>query len=158
VCGPTGASRADAAARDFFDRLNAERQARGLHALAWDPGLAQYATDWSANMSTQGFRHSNLGNLLTGGRFGLVGENIASGSAGVTAGGLHGAWMRSDGHRANMLSPAYDVVGVGVFCTANGTMFATTSFGRLASSGAAPASGTPPVNPIVRGDAGAASC
>jgi uncharacterized protein YkwD len=159
VCGPTGSSPAEIAARDYLDRLNAERQARGLHALAWDPGLAQYATDWSRYMSTNGFGHSNLGNLLNGGRFGLVGENIASGGRGVSAGSLHVAWMHSDGHRANMLSPAYDLVGIGVYCTADGSMFATTSFGRTMAAGPAPpGGGTPPVAPVVRTDPGSAGC
>ncbi|HEX5096541.1 MAG TPA: CAP domain-containing protein, partial [Acidimicrobiia bacterium] len=158
TCGPAGASRSDAAARDFFDRLNAERAARGLPALGWDPGLAQYATDWSRDMSVNGFRHSNLGNLLNGGRFGLVGENIASGSAGVSAGGLHVAWMHSDGHRSNMLSPGFDLVGIGVYCAPNGSMFATTSFGRTMGAGPAPSAGTPPVDPVVRPDPGSSTC
>jgi uncharacterized protein YkwD len=158
TCGPSGASKAELAARDFLDRLNAERAARGVAPLAWDPGLAQYALDWSKDMSANGFRHSNLGNLLNGGRFGLVGENIASGSGGVSAGGLHVAWMHSDGHRANMLSPAYDLVGIGVYCAPNGSMYATTSFGRTMSAGPAPGAGTPPVDPVVRSDPGSATC
>jgi uncharacterized protein YkwD len=159
ACGPSGGgSRAEIAARDYFDRLNAERQARGHAPLAWDQGLADYANNWSREMATSGFRHSDLGNMFKDGRFGFVGENIASGR-GVTAGNLHAAWMRSDGHRSNMLSPGFDSVGVGVFCRSDGTMFATTSFGRTRAAGAAPPAGpTPPVDPIARGDAGTASC
>ena len=52
-------------------------------------------------MKQSGFRHSDLGRLL--GPYGLVGENIAAGSAGVAAGSLHGALMRSDSHRATLL-------------------------------------------------------
>jgi len=157
-CGPSGGSKADIATRDYLDRLNAERAARGLHALAWDDSLSAYAANWSREMAASGFRHSNIGSLLDG-RFGLVGENIATGrGAGVTAGVLHVSWMRSDGHRTNMLSPGFDVVGIGVYCAADGTMFATQVFARRASSGPAPRGGTPPVDPIVRADPGTASC
>jgi uncharacterized protein YkwD len=40
-------SKATAAALDLFNRLNDERQARGLAPLTWDPNLAAYATHWS---------------------------------------------------------------------------------------------------------------
>jgi uncharacterized protein YkwD len=160
VCGPTGNTRAALATRDYFDRLNAERQARGLHVLRWDPALGDYAAAWSQNMAAHGFRHSDIGALLRDGRLNFVGENIASGrGAGMTAGVLHVAWMRSDGHRANMLQPGFDVVGIGVYCAGDGTMFATQVFGHLSASGPAPRSTvTPPVDPIVRGDPGTASC
>ncbi|MGQ0823621.1 MAG: CAP domain-containing protein [Actinomycetota bacterium] len=160
TCGPSGSSRADIAVRDYFDRLNAERAARGRAPLAWDGGLATYATDWSRTMAASGFKHSNLGSLLQTGRFGLVGENIASGrGAGLTAGTLHGAWMRSESHRVNMLSPAWDLVGIGVYCMTDGTMFATTSFGRTMAAGPSPPAGpTPAVDPVARGDQGTASC
>jgi len=159
-CAPTGTSKSDIAAKDYFDRLNAERAARGRPALVWDPALASYATDWSRTMAWSGFHHSDLTSLLNTGRFGLVGENIAAGSGnGVTAGTLHVAWMNSEGHRVNMLSPAWDVVGIGVFCTADGSMYATTNFGRKMESGAQPPMGpTPPLNPIVRSDPGTATC
>ena len=55
--------RANAAARDFYDRLNAERAARGRPALAWDPALANYASAWSQNMAANGFRHSTISNM-----------------------------------------------------------------------------------------------
>jgi len=157
---PRCTDRALVAARDLFERLNDERRARGRAPLAWDGALAQYATDWSRTMSGSGFRHSNLGNLLSWGRFGLVGENIAAGRGStVRAGTLHVAWMRSDGHRENMLSPAWDLVGIGVYCAPDGTMYATTNFGRSLWLGAAPpGGGTPPVDPIVRADPGTSSC
>ncbi|MDZ4827990.1 MAG: CAP domain-containing protein [Actinomycetota bacterium] len=156
-CGPPGGSKADAAARDYLDRLNAERAARGLAAMVWDQSLADYATSWSQEMSGSGFRHSNIGSLLGDGRFNHIGENIAMGR-GVTAGTLHVSWMKSDGHRNNMLSRSFDVVGIGVFCAADGSMYATQVFARRASSGGAPSSPMPPVNPITRTDPGTSSC
>jgi uncharacterized protein YkwD len=155
----SGGDRAGAAAQDLFNRLNAERAARGRPALAWDAGLANYANAWSRDMAAHGFRHSNLSNMWSVGAYNSIGENIAMGSGGTTAGSLHVAWMRSDGHRRNMLSGSFDSVGIGVFCGADGSMWATTSFAHRSAAGPASAVGsTPPVNPIVRGDAGSSRC
>jgi cysteine-rich secretory family protein len=156
-CTPSGSTRAQRAAADLFQRINDERRGRGLPALAWNAQLGSYATAWSANMAANGFRHSDIGSLL--GPFDFVGENIAMGSAGVSAGALHIAWMHSDGHRANLLAPGFDSVGVGVFCKADGSIWATEDFGRLTSSGPAPPPPpTPAVNPIVRTDPGTSTC
>jgi hypothetical protein len=158
-CGPTGTSKTAVAVRDLFDRLNAERQARGLAALRWDDKLATESASWSSEMADSGFRHSNLQRLLVDGRFNLVGENVAWARGGsVTAATLHVAWMESSGHRANMLSPNFQAVGIGVHCSSDGTMWATQEFGRFASSGSAPLAGTPPQHPITRSDAGSARC
>jgi len=156
-CAPAGSTKAATAAADFFQRINDERRARGLPALAWNAQLGSYAAAWSANMAANGFRHSNIGSLL--GPFDFVGENIAMGSAGVSAGALHVAWMHSDGHRENLLMPGFDSVGVGVYCKADGSIWATEDFGRLTSSGPAPSPPPlPPVNPIVRADPGTSTC
>lgn len=158
-CGPSGSSKAARAASDLFSRLNAERTARGLPALRWDDTLAAESAGWSAEMDRSGFRHSNLQRLLSDGRFNLVAENIAWARGGsVTAATLHVAWMDSDGHRRNMLSPNLQAVGIGVYCGADGTMWATQEFGRYASSGAAPTASTPPRNPVTRSDPGTATC
>jgi uncharacterized protein YkwD/ribosomal protein L24E len=156
TCGPTGTSKAQIAAADLFKRLNDERIARGLAPLAWNTQLAGYASMWSADMAVNGFRHSNISNLL--GPFNYVGENIAMGSAGVTAGTLHVSWMNSQGHRTNMLAPGFNSVGVGVYCAPNGSIWATQTFGRTADAGPPPPTPTPPVNPIVRPDAGSSTC
>jgi uncharacterized protein YkwD/ribosomal protein L24E len=148
----------DAAARDLFNRLNAERAARGQPALQWDGALAGYAKGWSAEMSRSGFRHSNISALLGDGRLSYVGENIAWASGpGANSGKLHSMWMQSTGHRNNMLSPTYNVVGIGVHCS-GGRLYATQSFGRLSSTGpGAPAPATS-ATPFVRSDLGGVGC
>jgi uncharacterized protein YkwD len=153
------ATPSDSVARDIFDRLNAERAARGRAPLRWDGALAGYAKTWSVEMSRSGFRHSNIDALLNDGRLSYVGENIAwARGAGVTSATMHTMWMQSTGHRNNMLSPSYDVVGVGVYCAPDGTLWATQSFGRTAANGAgAPAPDSAPT-PLVRQDAGVAAC
>lgn len=48
-----------------------------------------------------------------------VGENIAAGYA--SPGDVVAAWMGSEGHRANILSPYYTQVGAGYAYSANST-------------------------------------
>lgn len=55
-------------------------------------------------------------------------ENIAAGSRGSTT--LHAEWMRSEGHRRNILHPDLDAIGIGIVCRADGVMWATQIFGR----------------------------
>ena len=153
---PAAGSRSTAQklASDLFDRLNAERRARGLAALDWDGDLARVAGDWSAEMASSGnFRHRDLG--AAGGlpgmaKFSALGENIAWVEGYPSMGNqLHVGWMRSEGHRANMLQRGFDSVGIGVVCS-GGRAWATQNFGRLDSSSApSMGSSTPAEEPIV---------
>ncbi len=148
--GKCGGTRAQRAARDIFLQADAERAARGLPALRWDGKLARHATSWSAEMARTGFRHSNLAPLISGDppRFNSVAENIASGRGpGVTSATMHDMWLRSDGHRVNMLHPGLEAMGVGVFCGPDGTLWATQNLGRYFTSGRGPQASTPPAQP-----------
>ncbi|MDQ1383297.1 MAG: hypothetical protein QOG65_676, partial [Actinomycetota bacterium] len=156
-CDPSTSSRSGLMAADLLRRINDERSIRHLAPMTWDPNLATYASVWSADMASHGFRHSSIGNLL--GTYNYVGENIAAGSAGTLEGALHDAWMHSDGHRANILAPGFTRVGVGVFCTSNGSIYLTQDFGHPSSAGSPQTSSTtPPVDPIARPDSGSLHC
>jgi uncharacterized protein YkwD len=141
-------------ASDLFNRLNAERRARGLAALKWDSDLARVAGDWSAHMSSTGtFAHRDLGaagSLPGMSKFSALGENIAWVEGYPSMGNqLHVGWMKSEGHRANMLQRGFDSVGIGVVCS-SGRAWATQNFGRLDSSSApSMSSSTPAEEPIV---------
>jgi uncharacterized protein YkwD len=155
AAAPSGAaSTAERLTSDLFERLNAERRARGLAELDWDNGLARMAAEWSARMARTGdFSHRDLGAAggLPGiGKFSALGENIAWVQGYPSMGyQLHFGWMRSAGHRANQLQPGYDTVGIAVVCD-GGRAWATQNFGRLDSSRApAMSSATPPEDPIV---------
>jgi uncharacterized protein YkwD len=152
--GLGGGSTAERLVSDLFARLNAERQARGLAPLDWDGDLARVAGDWSAEMAgSDNFRHRDLG--AAGGlpgmaKFSALGENIAWVEGYPSMGNqLHVGWMRSEGHRANMLQRGFDSVGIGVVCS-GGRAWATQNFGRLDSSGAPSMSSSAPAEePIV---------
>jgi len=145
---------AERLARDLFQRVNAERRARGLAGLDWDNDLARMAAEWSTRMARTGdFSHRDLGAAggLPGiGRFSALGENIAWVEGYPSMGyQLHFGWMRSAGHRANQLQPGFDAVGIAVVCD-GGRAWATQNFGRLDSSRAPPmTSATPSEDPIV---------
>lgn len=140
--------------QELFARLNAERQARGLRTLEWDDSLANMASDWTEHMaSTKDFAHRDLSTAssLPGiSKFSALGENIAWVEGYPNeAMQLHTGWMKSDGHRSNMLQPGFDSVGIAVVCS-DGRAWATQNFGRLDDSSApAMTSSTPPENPIV---------
>jgi uncharacterized protein YkwD len=155
AAAPTGGgSTAQKLTNDLLARLNAERQARGLAALKWDGDLARVASDWSAQMASSGnFSHRDLGSAsgLPGmAKFSALGENIAWVEGYPSMGNqLHVGWMRSEGHRANMLQRGFDSVGIGVVCS-GGRAWATQNFGRLDRSGAPSMSSSAPAEePIV---------
>lgn len=141
--------------QEIFDDVNAERIARGLPALRWDRNLSLSASQWNQTMSSTGiFAHSNLQLLFSSppyDQYGGLGENIYKAqSVLVTSGMIHVAWTRSNGHRKNVLSPAFDSLGVAVLCV-NGITFATEHFGRQAQSSLPPvgSGGVPAAEPIV---------
>lgn len=90
---------------------NDERARRGLAPLAADAGLmagARRQAQWMASNRT-----------LAHGRG--VTENIAMGQS--NAGHAVGDWMRSDGHRANILGRGHSRIGVAVARAADGTLY-----------------------------------
>ena len=90
--------------------LNELRVQQGLGTLASDATMAAFAQDWSLTMRQTGFRHSG----------GPYGENIVwysddSMTAEQAAERFHESWMNSPGHYANMTSPQWTLVGVGLY-------------------------------------------
>ena len=55
----------EAMARAIFDRANAEREQRGVAAVAWNEDLAEVARRWSAQMARRGtLEHQDVRGLL----------------------------------------------------------------------------------------------
>jgi uncharacterized protein YkwD len=107
--------------------MNKARAERGLRALKVNRRLARAAAAHSEDMVEKGyFSHYSRsgGNIvsrlrrtgyLRGARAWAVGENLAWGSGWrSTPRSIWRAWMRSSGHRANILSSRFREVGVGV--------------------------------------------
>jgi uncharacterized protein YkwD len=124
--GWTSAMESDALARDIYVRVNDERTARLVPPLTWDEGLADLARRWSETMIAGTYEHSPP-EFRASPAFAGTGENIAMGYLGAPD--VHVGWMRSAGHRDNILYPGYTAVGVGVVCRNDGRLWATQIFG-----------------------------
>lgn len=95
----------------LVDRVTWDRAVHGRAALTVHDQLGSKAQGWAEKMARDGrISHSTL----TSGApscWRALGENVAKASS---VDGLHDAWMRSSGHRANILSTSYTHIGVGV--------------------------------------------
>ena len=119
--------------------LQLANQARAQHhlpPLTWDSALAIAARNhlrWVIRNPGE-LRHQYPGepDLVTrganaGARFSTISENIAA--HGQTPADLHQIWMTTPVHRANLLDPKLNVVGIAV-AEHQGLLFAVQDFGR----------------------------
>lgn len=136
--GPVGAHR-DAAAT-MHRWVNEERAVHDLPPLAPADDIAAVAEAWSAEMAAMVTMEHNpsFGDQLC--CWEVVTENVAYGEAyRVWLPGdpverltreLHEGLLSSPGHRANLLDPAVDQLGIGIHLDAEGTMWITQNFRR----------------------------
>ena len=123
VLVPTAAARPQGTAltaseRTLLAEVNAVRRSHHLRPLSVDPALVRVARSYSATMlRTNTFTHGAMGARLaaSGARGPAYGENLAWGT------GPYGAakfivrsWMNSPGHRANLLRPGWNRIGLGI--------------------------------------------
>jgi uncharacterized YkwD family protein len=107
------------------DLTNQERAKNGLAALKVDITLSKMAHEKSRDMSANGyFSHTSptYGSPFDmmkkyGITYRYAGENIAMGQR--TPEEVVKAWMNSEGHRKNILSPNYNYIGVGYVSQGN---------------------------------------
>jgi uncharacterized protein YkwD len=91
--------------------VNAERRKAGLGPLALSQRCQAQADKRAKEIFQRGrFNHKGAFNGLRG--YGWMGENIAKGYRSPAA--VVRGWMRSKGHRANILSRRFTHLGVGV--------------------------------------------
>jgi hypothetical protein len=120
--------------RKMFDLVNQERTKRGVPPLQWSDQLQQSARKHTENLAEhQQLSHQFSGEPMLSGRIAATGfhfsasaENVASATL---ADDLHIALMNSPGHRANILSPKYDSIGIGVVHRGD-SYYATQNFAR----------------------------
>ena len=105
---------------------NRERGARGLPKLREHAALREAAEGHSVQMvDAQFFSHDAvdgrdmvdriLGAGYARGQAWSLGENIAWGTGPLaTAAGIHRSWMRSPGHKANILRRQFREIGIGI--------------------------------------------
>lgn len=132
TCGP--ATPDNPTTQAIFDRVNSDRAANGLGPLAWNPQLGCLAQDHSNTMATTGsFEHRDLSATIRQpdyASYASLGENILVGPNTMSGTEMEDAWMNSPGHRANILSPNFDSIGIAVGSSPDGRVWATQNFGR----------------------------
>ena len=110
---------ANSAEQMLYDAVNRERAATGLRQLEWDTALANAArlhTTLLAQNDLLSHRFNGEADLQTrlhmaGASFSLVAENVA---AAPDVASLHIAWMNSPPHRANILDPQINAIGIAI--------------------------------------------
>lgn len=124
-------SKASSFERQMLDLINDEREARGIDALTLEIRLNDASEDHTVWMEdTLRFSHTGAGGSNPGDRMRDAGfeftgnwtwgENIAyqseRGAPGIADDvvDLHQSLMNSPGHRANILNPNFEVIGIGI--------------------------------------------
>jgi hypothetical protein len=105
--------------QQVLELANADRAQQGIPPLKWDPALAQAAGEHAQLMAEQpALSHQYPGepDLVAraggaGAHFRSIAENVA---LAPTPQALEKEWMNSAPHRANLLNPAMNVMGVGL--------------------------------------------
>lgn len=129
-----GESRVAGAQQELFIAVNQARHASGLSALRWNDALATAARRHAEVMAEHGTaQHGFDGEpdlrarvKHEGARFSSLSENVTQGP---TAEFIHGQFMHSPPHRANILDTDMDSVGIGIV-ERNGQLFAVEDFSR----------------------------
>ena len=117
---PPSNSEASLTGQEVFAIVNTERASRNLSALVWDERLFRVAQNHAEDMVKRGFfNHTDPDGRGPGERLKAAllrtlawGENIAAGQPSPEE--VMSAWMKSAGHRANILKPTFKHVGIGV--------------------------------------------
>jgi uncharacterized protein YkwD len=116
---PTGGGGTNAQEREVLDLTNAARRDQGCGPLALDDSLVEAAGKHASDMVRRHYMdHKNPDGQNPGDRMAAAGwqgsgwgENIAAGYD--SAQKVFAAWMKSDGHRANILNCKFDKIGIG---------------------------------------------
>ena len=125
------------ATRDLLNRINRERSRRGADPLKRNSTLDKIADFYACRMIDGGFfahrdpyDQSRIDTRAQdfGYAFQKVGENLAAGQWSVDQ--VMREWMDSEGHRTNILDPAYTEVGLSVRLGGKHGIYWVQEFGR----------------------------
>lgn len=122
----------------LFSAANAERAQRGLQPLRWDETLHRAARDHAGEMAArESISHQYPGEQdlagrghAAGAKFTVIAENVAEA---WSAPEIHDAWMHSPDHRANLLDPRVNSVGISVMRRGQ-QLYAVEDFDRAIES------------------------
>ena len=122
----------------LLTQANEDRASRNLPELKRDPMLSQAALFHAYQMAEHGdISHGFPGEpdlsargASAGVRFSLITENVAEAGEPTV---IHNMWMHSEGHRANLLDPEVNIVGIAVV-TRDNEVFAVEDFASTVDS------------------------
>ncbi len=127
--------------KEIIDATNEKRREHGIETLSADPMLMTAARQHSQNMARQQtLSHTLDGKSVEARVKGLdykylaIGENVSFNQPDAQS--VVEGWMKSPGHRANILNANYTQIGVGVTADDQGRQYFTQVFGRPQSAGA----------------------
>lgn len=106
--------------------INQSRQAYGLHHLGDDVAVRIKAQSWADHLASKGrLSHSSLSSGLDVVPWVAVAENVGYGSS---IRSVHDQFMRSSGHRGNILDRRWDRVGTGHAVGRDGRVYVVQVF------------------------------
>lgn len=114
--------------------VNIERQKQGLSQFKTSSDLSNVARVKSEDMYRNNYFSHNSPKYGSpfdmmksfGINYTTAGENIAKGYN--SAQSVVNGWMNSSGHRANILNPSFNTIGVGAYTDSSGTIYWTQMF------------------------------
>lgn len=115
-------NQARAVTNDKRDNHELRQLKRGACVQKWARRQAQKMA------SNDTMSHQDLGRVMNRCNLSSVGENVAAGYP--TGRAAVKAWMKSPGHRANILRPGYRLLGMAVRTADDGTKYACQVFGK----------------------------
>lgn len=128
---PAEAARDKTAEAQMVNLINQSRAAEGLPALTPASDMATVAYAWSVVMATTDTMLHNPDYAVQICCWRLIAENVGYHSVGAsvseTVAKMHDLFMRSPGHRANILNDQIDQVGVGIQIF-DGLLWVTVNF------------------------------
>ena len=144
---PPGTAQEQQLAQRLFKRINQDRAANGLPALAWEPKLVGSAHKHDLVMASGcGLMHQcpnepDLGTRISnqGVQWQTVGENIGEGQPVLSSDDawnfvlmIHQGMMAEkppdDGHRRNLLSSDFHRIGISIYIDEHSTLWLTEDF------------------------------
>jgi uncharacterized protein YkwD len=126
---PAKRSAARRYSRQAHQATNNRRADQGLEALRRTDCVQRYAVRQAKRMAAQErMYHQQLEPILAECGLAVVGENVAYGYPNGRV-VVNDGWMKSPGHRANILNPVYRLMGVGARKGGDGLWYVAQVFG-----------------------------
>ena len=125
---PTAARGASSSGSGILDGTNAARADAGLPPLSGDTCLARMAERHAQRLAAAGrLYHQDLAAVMRSCGTSTAGENVAMNYTGPSD--MVDQWLKSPGHRANLLSSRFSLIGVGVARARDGAWYGVQVFG-----------------------------